>query len=157
MKSRSDRLFDKVMPEPNSGCWLWLGGVSDKRYGKFRWSEGVTALAHRASWIVHKGEIPTGLLVCHKCDNGFCVNPDHLFLGTAKDNSDDKLRKGRDTHAFGESHGRSRLNDCHVKAILSGLDDGRTYQSLADEYGVARRTIRDIKTGRNWRHLSHPA
>lgn len=157
MKSRTDRLLDKVMPEPNSGCWLWLGGVNNKGYGKFRWSEGKTALAHRASWKMHKGEIPTGILVCHRCDNRVCVNPDHLFLGTAKDNSDDKLRKGRDSHAFGELHGRARLSEGHVKDIREAIGNGRTSQSLADQYGVPRRTIRDIKTWRTWRHLSEPA
>jgi len=146
-------LFAKAIPEPNSGCWLWLGGVNHKGYGTFKWSSGKTKLAHRASWEVSKGEIPKGILVCHKCDNPACVNPDHLFLGTDKDNSDDKLRKGREARLAGETNPRARITENQVNTILEDIGRGRTLQSLADEYGVHRNTIHQIKIGRNWRHL----
>lgn len=151
------RLLRNAMPEPNSGCWIWMKSVNHKGYGQFKLSDGKTTLAHRASWIAHKGEIPTGLLVCHKCDNRACINPNHLFLGTDKDNSDDKIRKGREARLSGESNPRAKIVEDQVKAIIGEISRGRTLQSLADEYGVHRNTIHHIKTGRNWRHLSEPA
>jgi hypothetical protein len=145
------------MPEPNSGCWIWLKSVNRKGYGQFKWDDGKTTLAHRASWKAHKGEIPTGLLVCHKCDVPACINPDHLFLGTDKDNCDDKLRKGREAKVTGEANPRAKLTEHHVNAIIGELASGRTLRSLAEEYGVRINTIHHIKTGRNWRHLVETA
>ena len=75
-------------------CWIWTAHKYPKGYGQFGFNGKVTA-AHRVSWILHYGPIPEGLLVCHRCDNPSCVNPEHLFLGTAKDNAEDMGRKGR--------------------------------------------------------------
>lgn len=87
--------------EPNSGCWLWIGGNRDDhrakpRYGVFRLSGASFNIgAHRASYILHRGHIDVGLWVLHKCDTPACVNPDHLFLGTVTDNNRDTVKKGR--------------------------------------------------------------
>lgn len=94
---RFARHFQRV----DSGCWEWTGGVfKDSGYGKFNGGKGddgkwVTAYAHRASHELHIGPIPAGLSVLHRCDNRLCVNPDHLFLGTQRDNIHDMLAKGR--------------------------------------------------------------
>lgn len=91
------RFEAKYIPEPNSGCWLWLGPVKIGRrqgYGQFT-LEGKTVGAHRAAWRLFRGTIPDGLFVCHKCDVRTCVNPDHLFLGTHVDNMVDMESKGR--------------------------------------------------------------
>ena len=90
------RFHDSYIPEPNSGCWLWEGSCNKNGdgygYCYFGTDVGVKA-AHRFSWEVHNGAIPDGLHVCHHCDTPSCVNPNHLFLGTAKDNHQDRKRK----------------------------------------------------------------
>jgi hypothetical protein len=105
-KSLSTRFAEKCVPEPNSGCWLWVGPDNGKGYGllgirnrpkKIRYN----LLAHRASWTIHKGDIPEGALVLHKCDVRSCVNPDHLFLGSPKDNTQDMIAKGRRSSGCG--------------------------------------------------------
>jgi hypothetical protein len=93
----AERFAKYVHPEPNSGCWLWVGNAIPHGYGIIRINKPRTQrLAHRVSWQVHRGDIPTGLCVLHRCDNRLCDNPDHLFLGTQRDNLQDMLRKGRD-------------------------------------------------------------
>jgi hypothetical protein len=82
------------IPEPNSGCWLWLGMVYTTGYGGVV-HQGITKLAHRASYEAFHGVIPRKMLICHHCDNPSCVNPDHLFLGTEQDNADDMVKKKR--------------------------------------------------------------
>ena len=96
-RNRDDRFWAKV--EKTDGCWLWTGAISGGTgYGGFAWElkPHLQTGAHRASWLLHNGEIPEGLWVLHHCDNRRCVRPDHLFLGTAKDNHTDMLVKGRE-------------------------------------------------------------
>lgn len=80
--------------DKSGGCWVWLGTRHGKGYGHVK-SGGVVRKAHRVSWEMVHGPIPDGLLVCHRCDNPPCVRPDHLFLGTARDNTQDSISKGR--------------------------------------------------------------
>ncbi len=90
----SERFHSKYIPEPNSGCWLWTAAMVGYEYGGL-WVNGKTDRAHRVSWKLYYGDIPNGLQVCHKCDTPLCVNPEHLFIGTHKENMHDALRKGR--------------------------------------------------------------
>lgn len=101
-----DKFMDRVMPEPNSGCWLWTGHVNCRGYGQvsFRGTKYGGRTAHRVSYILFVGAIPTGMFVLHKCDVRCCVNPDHLWLGTHLDNQRDKCRKGR--------HGNQKKTHC---------------------------------------------
>ena len=96
-RARHERLWDHVVPEPNLGCWLWLGaelGRGGHFYGVVRWG-GRTFAAHRMAWEATNGPIPPELVVRHKCDVTLCINPGHLCLGTPADNSADMVRRGR--------------------------------------------------------------
>lgn len=86
---------EKYIPEPNTGCWLWIRRLDKQGYGRAK-LKGKKIGAHRFSWMEHNGPIPKDLFVLHKCDTPACINPNHLFLGTARDNFDDMVRKGRD-------------------------------------------------------------
>jgi hypothetical protein len=87
------RFWSKVIQGPE--CWTWRGSVSETGYGSFQYRNRKMG-AHRAAYLMHVGEIPTGMIVCHRCDNPSCVRPDHLFVGTHKDNTRDMMAKNRD-------------------------------------------------------------
>ena len=126
-----------------SGCWLWIAG-EHSGYGRM-FRNGRTELAHRISYDLYRGPIPTGYLVCHTCDVPLCVNPDHLFLGTHKDNMGDRNRKNRT--ASGERNGNAKLTAEEVAAIRA---DSRTHREIARLYGIGLSTVSYVRTGRIW-------
>jgi len=141
-----ERIWEKAMPVPECGCWLWTGNVAKVGYGQLI-SNRKKRYAHRSSYEVFKGPIPKGMMVCHKCDTRSCVNPDHLFLGTPQDNMTDMIKKGRSKN--GPNHPASKLTKEQVKEILNM--EG-THQYIADLYGVCRQNIGAIKSGK--RHIN---
>lgn len=136
-------------------CWPWMGCIGSCGYGQldinFR-----RYLTHRFSYMLHNGneEIPDGMCVCHTCDNPPCVNPDHLFLGTKKDNIHDMIVKGRDT-ARHRGSGRALLTSSDVKSIKEDLSQGGrgTITTLARRYEVSRGAISGIKFGKTWNQI----
>ena len=86
---------DKWIAEPNTGCWLWLGATDKGGYGRVWGSDRRSVLAHRRSWELRRGAIARGVLCLHRCDTPACVNPEHLFLGSYRDNTRDMVAKGR--------------------------------------------------------------
>lgn len=147
------KLEQNSMPEPNSGCILWLRYCNDRGYGNVRIDQHTVRLAHRVAWHIAYGPIPAGLAVCHKCDVPNCINPQHLFLGTNADNVADKVAKGRATAPRGSSHYRARLTEAQVAAIRA---DPRTHRKIANAYGVSFGAIDNIKAEKSWAHLTSP-
>lgn len=143
------RFWSKV--DKSSDCWLWTGGKDSWGYGTF-WIEGKTKGAHRVAYELERGPIMNGLLVCHTCDVSNCVNPEHLFLGTQKDNMVDASNKGRINvgMARGSSNGNARLTEEQVVAILQ---DTRKQVRTAEDYNVSESTVSKIKKGQIWKHL----
>lgn len=152
-KTVQERFDEKYIPVTESGCWLWIAASAPSGYGKIIFRRKVMS-AHRASWLLHIGEIPDGLVVCHKCDTPACVNPRHLFVGTHKDNMHDMLNKGRKVNKEqrGEANARAILSASDVLEIRKQIGIVSVAQ-IARNYGVAYCTIRDIKVGKNWSSL----
>lgn len=143
------------MPEPNSGCWLWIGCINRLGYGQTVYLNGITK-AHRLSWFLHRGPIPSGMMVLHKCDNRQCVNPDHLFLGTQTDNMRDMAAKGRGKACPrpGASNPMARLSEAAAALALARYRAGGVSQhALAADFGVAVMTINRLVRGQTWKHL----
>ena len=107
--------------------------------------------AHRWAWFLEHGAIPTGLDVCHHCDNRRCVNPAHLFLGTRKDNVTDSIEKGR--FLRGEMCWRHKLTEEDVREIRKLRTEELSYGELADKFGVQRSSVIAIIKRRNWKHV----
>ena len=140
-----------LLPNEN-GCILWTGAKGPKGYGQMmsRYAD-VENKAHRLAYVFAFGEIPVGLHVLHRCDTPSCVNPEHLFLGTNKDNVDDKVSKGRSMP--GEQCPVSKLKDHEVAIIKRRLLCGDTLRAIAGDFNVHHATIFYISKG-GWRHIS---
>lgn len=144
------RIESKVDLIPEAGCWIWTGTVTSRGYGQLL-SHNKRVYAHRAAFQAFVGEIPDGMVVCHTCDNVHCVNPNHLFLGTQKDNLQDMKQKGRST--MGEKNTQAKLTEGKVKAIKLLLSAGYQEAQVAQEFQVSRQTINLIKLGKRWSHV----
>ena len=150
------RFFHNVVKH-ESGCWLWTGSCSASGYGTLC-VNGKATRAHRFSYMIHVGDIPEGLCVCHKCDVRNCVNPEHLFLGTEKENMQDAARKGRKCRAtkwrpIGESNIKARVTDADVARIRYGEWSSLSNFEIASLLGVKPKAIYRIRARISWKHL----
>ena len=146
---------------PN-GCWIWEGLFSHNGYGRFRLTGGKRIPSHRYSYELFKGKIKKGLLVCHSCDNPSCVNPEHLWVGTTKENMQDMCQKGRSyfqTHAKkikrrkGVNHHKAKLTEKEVLEIRKLSNQGFTNRALGIKFNISEYTISPIILGKTWTHI----
>lgn len=145
-----ERFRASYFVHPIRKCWIWTRARSAKGYGSM-FIGGRYVSAHRASYILHRGPISDpGLYVCHRCDTPSCVNPDHLFLGTPRDNTNDRRAKGRSGDLRGERNGRARLTPSDVAKLRASSEPTA---SLALTFGISVAQVRRIRTGLQWRHL----
>jgi transcriptional regulator with XRE-family HTH domain len=142
------RFWDKV--RKTDGCWFWTAGLDRDGYGSFELSGRKGA--HVVSWIFATGSDPRPMHVLHKCDNPSCVRPDHLFLGTNKDNMIDKTAKGR--QARGVRNAGAKLTDEQVLEIRQRCAArAASARKIGECFGVSGTLVRKIASGRLWKHL----
>lgn len=141
------RFWPKVMRA--DGCWNWSG--TKQRYGRMKIGNRMQ-LAHRVSWEIHRGQVPDGLCVLHRCDNGICVNPDHLFLGTHTDNMRDRQEK----HRWEPPRLVGELNPC-AKLSLGKAEEMRTLyrlgmlqREIGNKFGVTQGAVSEVIHKKRW-------
>ena len=151
-----ERFYDRCIPEPNSGCWLWDGHLSACGYGKIC-VKGAYVGVHRLSHFLATGEWPT--VVRHKCDNPGCINPQHLEGGTWADNVHDMDKRGRRARGFqapgrrGGNHYKASLTDQQAREVKTLLRSGESKRLIADAMGVKVGVIYNIASGLTWSWL----
>lgn len=145
-----DKLFDKSAIT-ESGCYVFTGYIHVSGYGEM-WCGGRTRqFVHRLSYFLCNGPIPEGQLVCHKCDNKPCINPEHLFLGSYQDNSSDMVSKGRSL--FGANHPRAKLIEDDVLRIRQLIEQNIPSNEIAKQFPVTDVMIARIKYRKAWSHI----
>jgi DNA-binding CsgD family transcriptional regulator len=143
-----ERFWRYVVKGP--ACWVWTGSMV-AGYGQF-WLEGRPRRATHVSWLLTMGELPPkGLFLCHRCDHPLCVNPAHLFLGTAKENGADAKAKGQVPR--GANHYKAKLSQQQARSALYLHKAGVPQAEIAERFGVSRGTIWSLVHGRSWKHL----
>jgi hypothetical protein len=143
--------------ETSEGCWEWSATRAPTGYGIVRY-KNKHVRAHRLFWEIINGPIPKGLMGCHKCDNPPCVNPDHIFLGTASDNILDSHSKGRISQRGSANHG-SKLTEKDIVKIFKIRRSGASHVALAKQFGVTSGLICLILQRKIWKHVElslHP-
>lgn len=150
MDNLCKRFWSKV--DMSGECWEWRASRVQGGYGQFCVARGNHMLAHRFAYSITHGDIPPGLMVCHKCDNRKCVRPDHLFLGTAKDNVADMIAKGRGNYQRKITRHGYKLTAEQACEIRELYKTGQyTQKQIAEVYGVIKQNVQAICAGRYWK------
>src|SRR5262252_9296058 len=147
------RFWQHVDRGAANSCWLWTGPAA--RYARIYAGKALGYVgAHRIAWMLaHPDQqIPSGLCICHVCDVRLCCNPQHLFLGTVKDNTTDKVMKGRQPR--GSQSSRAKLDEIRVQQVLRLHADGASIRGLGRQFGVSHRTIQQIIQRKTWQHVA---
>ena len=136
-----EKFNSSYMPVTETGCWIWMGRINCNGYGNVEINYNEVR-AHRLSWMIHYGLIPKGLYVLHKCDVRCCVNPEHLWLGTYQDNSNDAVKKGR-------LHSKLTWED--VREIRKIDKQGMLRKHIAKKFNVHPPCITKICNNLTWK------
>lgn len=151
-----NRFWAKVKRGDPSECWNWQAARcgTHNGYGQ-TYYKGRKLLAHRAAWMISHGYLPPeDLEICHTCDNGLCCNPDHLWLGTHRENMIDRNRKGRIIYEKGSERCNAKLTEVDIEKILQLLEQGLSQRAIAKRFNVSQPKISHIKSGQSWSHVS---
>lgn len=151
-----ERFEDFIERIPFHSCWEWMGQLNNKGYAMI-WDKdrNQSVVASRIAYLLYIGDIPKGLYVCHSCDNRSCVNPNHLWLGTPKDNTQDMINKGRVQRGL-EVKGKRKLRleeVVQIKRLYKKGVKGWGHKALAKKYGMSQSAIRDIISGKSWNYI----
>jgi hypothetical protein len=152
------RFMNKVDVCSDDECWLWKAGKDRDGYGRFQLN-GIWASAHRIAYFLRYKNLPKQnkqgekLIVCHRCDNPACVNPGHLFLGTAKDNHRDCILKGRRADMKGVNNPGSVLSKSQVLKIRELASHKVPYEKITKLFGLCKATVSQIVTRKLWAHI----
>jgi hypothetical protein len=136
-----------------NGCWNWIATKDRDGYGLLTHHRGKQIRAHRASYEFHVAKIPTGLFVCHSCDNPSCVNPEHLFVGTSKENTRDMIDKNRRPVLCGEKHPNAKLTNDQVAQIKQLRSENRLLKDIANQFNISFQTVSSITKGTTWNNI----
>lgn len=164
-KTIEERFWKKVLKTKKNKCWEWSGALDGGGYGSFRIGSMLDGTrkkvrAHRVAWELTNGPVPAGYCVLHRCDNPKCVRPDHLFLGTQRDNVLDMIKKNRDNSGFvrvstiGVNNAKAKLAERDVLKIRELAAKGdMTHSEIAKLFGVTRNAISCVISRKTWVHI----
>jgi hypothetical protein len=152
--SLEDKFWSFVIKKGKDDCWVWLGTLYTQGYGRFYHHSLKETKAHRVSYLLHFGEIPKNSLICHKCNNHKCVNPNHLYAGTNDDNMKDLSVSGI---LKGENNPASKLTENLILQIRKEyLKSGITTRFLSKKHNVSQGLISKVIRGDCWKHVGGP-